>query len=71
MHIEMGYSTEIITRKTKEFIKSVPKDKPFLAMCHHKAPHRPWECEPRHRHLYKDPIKVPATYNDDYKNRAK
>ena len=40
-------------------------------MCHHKAPHRSWECDEKHKVLYNDPIRVPETYNDDYKNRAK
>ncbi|RYP78186.1 hypothetical protein DL771_000663 [Monosporascus sp. 5C6A] len=41
-------------------------------MCHHKAPHRSWECDSKHKHLYADkPIRVPETYNDDYTNRAK
>ena len=40
-------------------------------MCHHKAPHRSWECDDKHKILYTDPIRVPETYNDDYKSRAK
>jgi arylsulfatase A-like enzyme len=39
-------------------------------MCHHKAPHRSWECDDKHKDLYKDPIKLPDTFTDDYKNRA-
>lgn len=38
---------------------------------HHKAPHRPWECHSKYRDWYKDEIKVPETFSDDYKNRAK
>ncbi|CAI7570959.1 unnamed protein product [Penicillium manginii] len=45
--------------------------KPFFLMCHHKAPHRSWECDPKHKHLYKDPVRLPDTFTDDYKNRAK
>lgn len=40
-------------------------------MCHHKAPHRSWEYKREHKDLYKDDIKVPDTFTDDYKNRAK
>lgn len=40
-------------------------------MCHHKAPHRSWECDEKHKHLYKDKIRIPETFSDDYKNRAK
>ena len=46
------------------------ENQPFFLMCHHKAPHSPWAYHPRHQELYNDPIKVPDTYLDDYKNRA-
>lgn len=66
-----GYVTDIITEKTRNFIESRDPKKPFFIMCHHKAPHRSWECHDRHKGLYTDKIKVPETYTDDYKNRAK
>lgn len=69
-HLE-GYATDIITEKTLDFIKTRDKSRPFFAMCHHKAPHRSWECHDRHKHLYTSPVKVPETFTDDYKNRAK
>ena len=40
-------------------------------MCHHKAPHRSWEYKRAHKDLYTDEIKVPDTFTDDYKNRAR
>ncbi|GAA6045541.1 hypothetical protein NBRC10513_007901 [Rhodotorula toruloides] len=70
-HREMGYVTDITTDKAIDFIERRDKNRPFFAMVHHKAPHRPWECHPRHRELYKDEIRIPETYDDDYKNRAK
>ncbi|KAL3294597.1 extracellular sulfatase Sulf-2 [Colletotrichum asianum] len=70
--IEEGYVTDIITDKCLDFInKTKDTDKPFFVMCHHKAPHRSWECDDKHKNLYTDPIRVPETYDDDYKNRAK
>lgn len=69
--MEPGYATDLITDKTLNFLDNRDKDKPFFVMCHHKAPHRSWEPHPKHRDLYLDPIKVPETYDDDYKNRAK
>ncbi|ROW02511.1 hypothetical protein VMCG_06003 [Cytospora schulzeri] len=66
-----GYATDIITEKTLNFIKARDKSRPFFAMCHHKAPHRSWECHDKHKHLYTSPVKVPETFTDDYKNRAK
>lgn len=68
---EEGYVTDLITAKTKAFIDARDASRPFFIMCHHKAPHRSWEAHDRHKHLYRDKIKVPATYSDDYKNRAK
>lgn len=70
-HFEEGYATDLITNKSLDWIKARDTSKPFFLMCHHKAPHRSWECHPRHRELYKEDIKVPETYDDDYKNRAK
>ena len=66
-----GYATDIITDKSLNWLEARDKDKPFFLMCHHKAPHREWEPHPKNRHLYKDDIKVPDTFDDDYKNRAK
>ncbi|KAJ5989046.1 hypothetical protein N7481_004256 [Penicillium waksmanii] len=71
IHREPGYATDIITDKSLNWIKSRDEKKPFFLMCHHKAPHRSWECDPKHKHLYKDPVRLPDTFTDDYKNRAK
>ncbi len=66
-----GYATDIITDKAIEFLKNRSKDRPFFLMCHHKAPHRPWEPDAKHAHLYDDvEIPEPDTFNDDYATRA-
>lgn len=39
-------------------------------MYHQKAPHRSWEWHPRYADHYNDPIQLPDTFTDDYKNRA-
>ena len=65
-----GYVTDIITDKSIDWIKDRDQNKPFFLMCHHKAPHREWEPHPKNRRLYSDDIPVPATYDDDYSNRA-
>jgi len=70
-HIESGYVTDVITDKTIDFIDKRDHTKPFFVMCHHKAPHRPWEYDHKHKDLYTDEIKIPDTYDDDYKNRAR
>ena len=66
-----GYATDIITDKTIDFIAKRDAEKPFFVMCHHKAPHRSWEYDPKHRDLYRENIRVPENFGDDYKNRAK
>ncbi|KAH8901125.1 alkaline phosphatase-like protein [Thozetella sp. PMI_491] len=73
-HTERGYATDIITDKSLAWMETVharDKTQPFFLMCHHKAPHRSWESHPRHKHLYTDKIRVPETFGDDYRNRAK
>ena len=68
---EHGYATEIITEKSLAWLKSRNSKKPFFLMCHHKAPHREWEPHPKYRELFTSDIKIPSTFDDDYKNRAK
>jgi arylsulfatase A-like enzyme len=66
-----GYVTDLITDFSIEFLKNRPKDKPFFLMCHHKAPHREWEPDDKHAHLY-DGVNIPEpdTFNDDYATRC-
>jgi arylsulfatase A-like enzyme len=66
-----GYVTDIITDLSLEFLKNRPKDKPFLLMCHHKAPHRPWDPDDKHFSLYDEgDIPEPPTLRDDYSTRT-
>ncbi|HAA88201.1 MAG TPA: acetylglucosamine-6-sulfatase [Verrucomicrobiales bacterium] len=54
-----GYCTDIITDLALEWLKNErEKDKPFVLMCQHKAPHRNWSPAPRHLNLFDD-IKMP------------
>ena len=40
-------------------------------MCHHKAPHRPWEPDEKHAKQFADAeIPEPETFNDDYATRS-
>lgn len=62
-----GYVTDIITDLCIEWLKNRDRSKPFLLMCHHKAPHRRWE--PALRHLGWDNDRVhpePETLFDQY-----
>ena len=66
-----GYVTDIITDLSIDFLKKRPKDKPFFLMCHHKAPHRPWEPDAKHAQLFENvDLCEPDTFNDDYRTRC-
>src|SRR5690554_4748248 len=47
-----GYATDIITDLCLEWLKERDQDRPFMLMCHHKAPHRPWEPPAKYKDLY-------------------
>jgi arylsulfatase A-like enzyme len=66
-----GYVTDIITDLAIEFLKNRPKDRPFFLMCHHKAPHRSWEPDEKHRAMFAGrQIPEPATLRDNYATRS-
>src|SRR5262249_40993848 len=47
------------------------KDRPFFLMCHHKAPHRPWQPDAKHARKWENvPVPEPATFHDDYATRS-
>jgi arylsulfatase A-like enzyme len=67
-----GYVTDIITDLSLDWLKHRDPNKPFLLMCQHKAPHRPWEPSPKH--LNDDADRVfpePDSLFDDYSGRGK
>lgn len=67
-----GYVTDIITDLSLNWLRNRDPNKPFLLMCHHKAPHRPWEPDEKHAHMYEDvEIPEPETFDDDYSHRAR
>jgi arylsulfatase A-like enzyme len=66
-----GYVSEIITDETLKWLEKRDRNKPFLLMCQHKAPHREWE--PALKYLGFDHDRVyeePANLFDDYTNRG-
>lgn len=66
-----GYATDVITDLAIDFLKNRPKDKPFFLMCHHKAPHRPWDPDEKHKAMFAGKtIPEPATLRDDYATRT-
>ena len=66
-----GYVSDIIADQSIAFLDRRPKDKPFLLFSNPKAPHRPWEPDEKHAHMFDDiDIPEPPTFNDDYAGRS-
>jgi arylsulfatase A-like enzyme len=66
-----GYTTDLITEFSLDWLKKRDPNKPFLLMCQHKAPHREWA--PALRHLGHDNDRnypEPPTLFDDYSGRG-
>ena len=57
-----GFSTDIVTDKTINWIKNRDKTKPFMMCCHFKATHEPYDFPERNRHLY-DGVVFPEPEN--------
>jgi arylsulfatase A-like enzyme len=67
-----GYATDIITELSLDWLRGRDRSKPFLLMCHHKAPHREWLPAPRHLgHDGDRTYPEPPTLFDDYSGRSK
>jgi len=68
----MGYVTDIITDLTINWLDiKRNKEKPFLMMYLHKAPHRAWWPSPeKFAEFYKKTFPEPESLFDDYKNRG-
>ncbi len=67
-----GYVTDIITDFTINWLdKKRNKEKPFMMMYLHKAPHRPWWPNPeKFKEFTKKTFPEPETLFDDYSNRG-
>jgi arylsulfatase A-like enzyme len=66
-----GYTTDIITDLSMDFIKNRPQNKPFFLMYHHKAPHRNWQPAEKYRQQYANyEPPLPATFDDDYTGKS-
>jgi arylsulfatase A-like enzyme len=68
----VGYTTDIITDRALNWMKNKrDKEKPFMLMYQHKAPHRNWQPGPKYLNKYDDAtLPEPATLFDDYKGRT-
>jgi len=66
-----GYTTDLITDFSLDWLEQRDRQRPFCLLYHHKAPHRPWEPDDRHARMYEDvDIPEPETFNDDYSHRS-
>ncbi|MBX2851988.1 MAG: sulfatase [Phycisphaeraceae bacterium] len=68
-----GHCTNVVTDLGLGWLEGGrDKDKPFMLMLQHKAPHRTWMPAPEELGLYRDQdIPEPDTLFDDYKGRGK
>jgi arylsulfatase A-like enzyme len=67
-----GYCTDLIGDFTLDWLKQRDANKPFFAMCHHKAPHRPWQPAPKYQDLFLDrDIPEPDNLYDHYEGKAR
>ncbi|MGE4490789.1 MAG: sulfatase, partial [Kiritimatiellales bacterium] len=69
---EEGYVTDVITDKAIRWLETErDKDRPFMLMVQHKAPHREWSPPVKYLDLFKDTVfPEPETLFDDYRGRT-
>ncbi len=68
---QKGYATDLITDISIDWLNQRDKNRPFMLMCHHKAPHRPWEPDKKHSGMYKNAdIPLPDSFDDDHSGHA-
>ena len=67
-----GYTTEILTDLALDWLKEGrDKEKPFMLMYQHKAPHRNWQPGPKYLDMYDDvTIPEPPTLFDKWEGRS-
>lgn len=66
-----GHCTDVVTDIALEALAGRPKDQPFFAMVHHKAPHRNWVPAERHRAAWAGRVvPEPETLFDSYATRS-
>lgn len=66
-----GYTVDVLTDTTLDWIKNRDKEKPFIVWLSHNAVHRTWQPGPKYLTMYDDVrIPEPPTLFDDYKGRS-
>lgn len=51
-----GYCTDLIGDFTLDWLKKRDTSRPFFLMCHHKAPHRPWDPSSKYEQEFADKV---------------
>jgi arylsulfatase A-like enzyme len=71
-HHEIGYVSEIITKKAKTWLSEQrDESKPFILMVQHKSPHRNWAPAPKYVSAFDDvSMPEPDTLFDSYEGRG-
>jgi arylsulfatase A-like enzyme len=65
-----GYCTDLIADFSLDWLKKRDRAKPFFLMCHHKAPHRPWDPAPKYAKLFDgQTIPEPDNLYDHYQGK--
>jgi arylsulfatase A-like enzyme len=66
-----GYTTDLLTDYTIEFIEKQPKDRPYFAMLSHKAVHEPFQPAPRHLQAFGADATVarPPSWDNDFSTK--
>ena len=66
-----GWSTDVIADATMQFILDRDPKRPFLAMCHFKATHDPWDSRPPYKTLWEGQrLPEPPNLFDEYDHRG-
>lgn len=67
-----GYCTDLIADFSLDWLKQRASNKPFFLMCHHKAPHRPWQPAPKYAKLFEgETIGEPDNLFDHYEGKPR
>ncbi|MCB0851544.1 MAG: sulfatase [Bacteroidetes bacterium] len=66
-----GWSTDVISQMTLDFLDKREPNKPFFVMTHFKATHDPWASRPPYDTLWQnESLPEPANLYDEYENRS-
>jgi arylsulfatase A-like enzyme len=66
-----GHVTDIITDKCLDWLNQRDRSKPFMLLCHHKAPHDNFEYHPGYEHMFDDVvIPEPESLFEDKSHRS-